>query len=229
MTRKAILWDFEGTLAEREGLWSGCLAEVLQANESAAGFTRDDIRPFLRDGFPWHAPDVPHPELSSPEAWWKVIEELLFDACRGLGLSEQSARRYAHETHHRYIDAAAFTLFNDTLPVLTELQGDGWRHIILSNHVPELTDIVEGLGLNTLVEGVVSSAVTGYEKPNPKAFDLGRKAAGEVDELWMVGDNPAADIFGAEAAGIPGILVRTEGAGVTRVAKDLYGLRAYLG
>lgn len=57
MAKRAILWDFDGTLAYREGLWSGCLAEVLQEREPDAGVTRDRVRPLLRDGFPWHLPE----------------------------------------------------------------------------------------------------------------------------------------------------------------------------
>lgn len=228
MAGKAILWDFDGTLAYREGLWSGCLAEVIQENEPAAGITRDDVRPLLHNGFPWHTPDRAHPELCSPEAWWEVVEELLFQACCRLGFSGEKAHAYVRETHERYIDVAGFRLFEDTLPVLTALKEQGWRHVILSNHVPELRDIVEGLRLAQLVDEVLSSAVTGYEKPNPKAFDIGREAAADPDELWMVGDNPEADVRGAEAVGIPAILVRSEDESVSRRARDLFELEAQL-
>ncbi|HWL64406.1 MAG TPA: HAD family hydrolase [Actinomycetota bacterium] len=222
MSSPTILWDFDGTLAYRDGLWSGCLAEVLQAQEPGAGITRDDVRPLLKNGFPWHTPDRAHPELDTPEAWWEVVEGLLILACLELGFPEMKARRYAREAHERYIDVAGFRLFDDTLSVLTKLKEEGWRHVILSNHVPELRDIVEGLRLSVLVEDVLSSAVTGYEKPNPEAFRLGREAAGNPDRLWMVGDNPQADVAGAEAIGIPAILVRSKAEGVARVATDLH-------
>lgn len=228
MGDKAILWDFDGTLAYREGLWSGCLAEVLQEREPTAGITRADVRPLLHNGFPWHTPDRAHPELNTPEAWWEVVEALLFQACVQLGFSEVKARTYARETHERYIDVAGFKLFDDTLPVLSNLRDQGWRHIILSNHVPELRDLVEGLRLAELVEDALSSAVTGYEKPNPKAFELGREAAGHPEKLWMVGDNPDADVRGAESVGIPAILVRHEDAEVARRFDDLLGVQSFL-
>lgn len=228
MGEKAILWDFDGTLAYREGLWSGCLAEVLQEKEPGAGITRDDVRPLLHNGFPWHTPDKAHPELNTPEAWWEVVEALLFEACLQLGLPEAKARTYARETHERYIDLAGFRLFDDTLPVLSDLKARGWRHVILSNHVPELRDIVDGLKLASLVDDALSSAVTGYEKPNPRAFELGREAAGYPDQIWMVGDNPDADVRGAESVGIPAILVRHEEADVPRRVDDLFGVQALL-
>ncbi len=85
MAERTILWDFDGTLAYREGLWSGCLAWVLQEHEPEAAVTRDEVRPLLKDGFPWHSPDRAHPELSTPEAWWEVVEALLIRACHRLG------------------------------------------------------------------------------------------------------------------------------------------------
>jgi putative hydrolase of the HAD superfamily len=228
MGRKAILWDFDGTLAYREGPWSGCLAEVLQAREPTAGIRRDDIRPLLHNAFPWHSPNRAHPELNTPNAWWDVVEGLLLRACIQLGFSEEKARTYARETHEHYIDAAGFRLFDDTLAALSRLRAGGWRHIILSNHVPELRDIVEGLELADLIEDSLSSAVTGYEKPNPKAFELGREAAGHPDELWMIGDNVEVDVRGAEAVGIPAILVRSYDDHVARRFDDLSSVQSFL-
>jgi putative hydrolase of the HAD superfamily len=63
-------------------------------------------------------------------------------------------------------------------------------------------------------DALVAAARTGYEKPHPEAYAAGRAAAGDPDELWMVGDNPVADVAGAEAANIPAILVHT-GDGIT--------------
>ena len=103
-------------------------------------------------------------------------------------------------------------LFDDTLPALAELRRAGWRHVILSNHVPELPALVDGLGLAGVVDLTLSSATIGFEKPNPQAFAHARRACGDPDELWMVGDNPVADIDGATRAGIPAILVRRDGA-----------------
>jgi FMN phosphatase YigB (HAD superfamily) len=87
----------------------------------------------------------------------------------------------------------------------------GWRHAILSNHVPELPSMVSGLGLSHLIDVVFTSAATGYEKPNPRAFEIALEACGWPSESWMVGDNPIADIAGAEAFGIPAVLVGNKG------------------
>jgi FMN phosphatase YigB (HAD superfamily) len=115
--------------------------------------------------------------------------------------------------------------------VLSKLRERGWRHVVLSNHVPELGAIITHLGLDLLVEATVNSAQTGYEKPHPEAFALARRAAGDPATIWMVGDNTTADVAGAEAAGIPAILVRREGTDAqeaTRRAPDLYRVEVFL-
>ncbi len=172
MADKVILWDFDGTLAYREGLWSGCLAEVIADVAPDLGLTRDDVRPFLQKGFPWDRADEPHLELCDPEAWWAPMEDLLAGVAVSLGVPEDRARECAHQTRLRYIDGTGFRLFDDVVPVLSSLRDEGWSHVILSNHVPELEAIVEAVRLRSLVTKVFTSALTGYEKPHPEAFRI---------------------------------------------------------
>ncbi len=107
-------------------------------------------------------------------------------------------------------------MFDDTVPALARLSGSGWSHIVLSNHVPELVDLVDGLGLARHLEHVLTSARIGYEKPHPEAFRAALHACGNPRNVWMVGDNPLADVAGAEAVALPAILVRRAGAATRR-------------
>src|SRR5262249_29215465 len=84
----------------------------------------------------------------------------------------------------------------------------GWRHVILSNHVPELSAIVRALAIGSYFEAIFNSAETGLEKPHPRAF---RNALGFLDDAeaaWMIGDNIEADVKGATAVGLKAALVR---------------------
>lgn len=207
-----MLWDFDGTLAARPGLWSGCVLEVLDEVEPGHGVPIERIRTGLRDGFPWHAPDRPHPELCDPEAWWEAVGEVLAAALRAEGIGAARARRLANAVRTRYVDGTCgWQVFDDAAPALAALAGGGWRNVIVSNHVPELPELVDQLGLGELIEAVLTSARTGYEKPHPEAFRVALRACGEPESVWMVGDNPVADVAGALAVGVPAILVHAPG------------------
>jgi putative hydrolase of the HAD superfamily len=225
-----LIWDFDGTLAHRRGEtgWSILLAEALDAEEPGHGRSADTFRPHLRDGFPWHRPEVAHPELRDPEAWWASVTPVLARAYEAAGYEPSRAVDLAAAARRLYVDpAVGWTLFDDTLPALERLSQAGWTHAILSNHVPELGQIVRGLGLASVVATVSCSAETGYEKPHPKAF------ASVIDRLrpaeaWMVGDNVVADVLGAEAVGISAVLVRRPDPRAERYADSLAGVEQFV-
>ncbi|HHY97172.1 MAG TPA: HAD-IA family hydrolase [Firmicutes bacterium] len=203
-----IIWDFDGTLAHRPGMWSSALLQVLDDNEPGHQVEIAQIRHHLQRGFPWHQPDVPHPELSSPGAWWAAVEAIFAQTYHAVGLSWQRAVELSRLVRERIVDPCGYCLYEDSLGVLEYLADRGWSHIILSNHIPELEQIVSGIGLDHLVTKCLSSAAIGYEKPHPRSFLIALEAARNPARAWMVGDNPIADIAGAESVGIPAILVR---------------------
>jgi putative hydrolase of the HAD superfamily len=201
-----LLWDFEGTLARRKGGWGGAVLEALDREHPGHETDPLALRTHLRDGFPWHQPDVPHPELSAPELWWEHIETVLARALCGVGEPAAEAATIARSTRETYLDPRAWDVAAGATSTLDHLSDCGWRHAILANHVPELPALVSAVGLGTRFDVVLSSAITGYEKPHPEAFRIARRACGHPDVIWMIGDNPVADVGGAEAAGIPAIL-----------------------
>lgn len=226
-TEGVVLWDFDGTLAQRPGLWSQVLVDLLDDVAPEHGVTREDLRPYLRGCFPWHHPERPHPELNDADAWWRQMTERMAEAYRAVGVDASLAGQLAARVRSHYLDAAAWEVFDDVRPVLERLQRQGWSHVVVSNHVPELDQLVGRLGLGGLVETVVSSAAVGYEKPHPAIFEHALRAAGQPKVVWMIGDSVEADVGGAEALGIPAILVRSDGAAQRRAA-DLEGAAAIL-
>ena len=134
---------------------------------------------------------------------------------RAFGLAGVDPGRHAELARAfraRFVDGTVgWQVFSDTVPALRATAGAGWRNVIVSNHVPELTGLVDALGLSSLVEDVFSSALVGYDKPHPELFRHALHACGDPARRWMVGDNPEADVRGAQALGIPAVLIRTEG------------------
>ncbi len=190
--------------------------------------SRDDIRPFIRSGFPWHSPDVYHPETAEPDVWWKNVTPLFKSALLGLGVRPDRASVLAAMVRREYCDPEKWSLFDDTLPTLELLSGRGWKHLVLSNHVPELPHIARDLGLSPLLSRVYSSALTGYEKPNPEAYLSVLRKLPPDSRVVMVGDNIEADATGAEAIGLPSILVRRPEERHTIQAETLEGVLTIL-
>ena len=219
MSEKLMLWDFDGTLACRKGMWTGALIEILQTEEPHLQPTRDDLRPYL--AYPWHSPDVPHPEIKDAETWWAQLLPFFECAFLSLGISAERATQLASLVRAQYCDLEKWDLFDDTFSTLNGFAFSGWTQAILSNHVPELASIVDGLGIASFFEHIYTSAETGYEKPHAEAFRIGLQALPNASQVWMVGDNPVADIRGAEDAGIPAILVHKSGVTATRQCENL--------
>jgi putative hydrolase of the HAD superfamily len=208
MADRVVFWDFDGTLAHRRARWRGTLVTALDAVSPGHRITAELIRPGLRDGFPWHRPHEQHRHLDTPDRWWAALRPLLLRAYSLAGVETATAEAAAALVREVYSDPRHWTVFPDAGPALRELREAGWRNVILSNHVPELPVLVSALGLADLVADIVNSAQTGYEKPHPRMYAIARRRAGSPAVAWMVGDNPHADVAGAEAAGIPAILVR---------------------
>jgi len=205
---RLVLLDFDGTLAYREGLWSGCAIEVLDEHRPGHGVDIAEFRAAMQGAYPWNRHEEPHPELGEAELWWAEMEARLADAFEQAGAREDP-RALARALRERFTDhTIGWRLFDDTLPALEALRDAGWATAVLSNHVPELGLLVEGLGAGGLLDAVFSSALIGYEKPHPEAFAHALRACGSPEEVWMVGDNPTADVAGAQALGIPAVLVR---------------------
>lgn len=189
-------------------MFSAALAEIARREAPDSGVTADHVRPHLQSGFPWHTPSRPHLDITSAAQWWDALGPVFERAFRGVGFAEIQARSLARQVRRVYSDPARWRLFDDVLPTLGRLSRRGWTHVLLSNHVPELPEIVHHLKLGPYLAGIFNSAETGYEKPHPQAFLNVLETIGSPTAVWMIGDSYAADVSGAEAVGIPAILVR---------------------
>ncbi len=224
MSSPVVLWDFDETLAFRPGRWSGLLMEILDELAPGHGVTLDAVRRGLKHGFPWHTPEESHHHLNEPEAWWISTRALLSGAVHQAGLAVEEAEQIAVAAANRYRDpTVGWSLFPDTVEALATVQAVKWRNAVLSNHIPELADLVSGLGLGDYIDSTFSSALTGYEKPHPEAYQHAIRSLGHPTTVWMIGDSVRADVNGAEAVGIPAVLVHSEDPDVTRSTPHLLG------
>ena len=221
---RLLIWDFDGTLVHRRGEtgWSILLAEALDAEEPGHGHSADTIRSHLREGFPWHQPEIAHP--LQPGGVGRPARP----GVRGGGLRAGAALELADAARRLYVDpTSAGSCSTTRSPRSSGSRRRAGRTRSSRNHVPELRQIVAALGLDDFIAFLSCSAETGYEKPHAQAFasvlDPLRAA-----EAWMIGDNVVADVLGAEAVGIPAVLVRRPDPRAARYADSLAGVEAFL-
>ena len=200
---KVCFWDFDGTLGRRDGGWTGALCAVLRQSEPEHGFSEDRIRPHLEQGFPWLRPEVPHPHPRDPDLWRGALGGVFAGSFVAVGVGPRRARTLAQRVRTAYLQPHAWTCYSDSLVTLQALANLGWRQFTVSNHVPELPQILAGLGLLPYLEGIINSADVGHEKPHPRIFECALVEAGleATAKPWMVGDSYWSDILGARRLG----------------------------
>ncbi len=116
-----------------------------------------------------------------------------------------------------------FTAFPDVHPALVMARARGQRLVVVSNWDVSLNAVLRGVGLATLLDGIVTSAAAGARKPSPAIFEQALALAGcRPDEAIHVGDSLEEDVAGSRAAGIEPVLIRRGGgdvlAGVRTIA-----------
>ena len=211
---KLIIWDFDGTLgyrgpsADAQSKWTGALMELLAREMPDLTPARETLGQHLMAGEPWNTPEVPHPDLTDPDAWWERFYPAAESALRAAGVRDGRVPELARRFRNEFTDLRHWHLFDDTLPTLTHLSRLGWIHVVLSNHVPELGAIVSHVGLAPNIQALYNSAETGYEKPHPRALEMVRQNYPNAGPIWVIGDSLSADVAGAQQAGLPSILVR---------------------
>jgi putative hydrolase of the HAD superfamily len=138
-----ILWDFDGTLAYRDGMWSGTLFSVLEKNKISV--PSEDIKPHLTTEFTWHNPELPHEELFKGKTWWEYYEKYFENIFIKLGIQKETAVELSKQIKVEYMDKEKWHIYDDVAETLEKIIEKGNRNIIISNHIPELDEIVKNM------------------------------------------------------------------------------------
>lgn len=129
------------------------------------------------------------------------------------GVDDEAAIAHAIEVFARH-ETAGHRLFDDVADTLASAREAGVRTVIVTNGATEVQLAkIERLGLDAHVDGVVVSAEVGAAKPDPRIFEAAFARVGvDATDAWHVGDYLAADVAGANAAGIGAIWLNRDGA-----------------
>jgi putative hydrolase of the HAD superfamily len=111
------------------------------------------------------------------------------------------------------LDALRFTVYPDAPVALAELRARGIALVVVSNWDVSLPAVLRNVGLDGMVDGVVTSAEVGHPKPAPEIFAAALALAGcAPGRAVHVGDSLDQDVRGALAADIRAVLLRRESA-----------------
>lgn len=140
------------------------------------------------------------------EEYWKHIATLYQQMFETLGL-HATAVQLSAQVRERFYDFRKWHLYPGTLETLEAVSKKGYQQVVLSNHVPELNQIIEHLGVGQHLDGVFNSGLTGYEKPHPESYLKILRAYPQAKRVVMVGDNRKADVLAPKQHGMEGILM----------------------
>jgi putative hydrolase of the HAD superfamily len=112
-----------------------------------------------------------------------------------------------------------FSAYADALTTLPLLRARGVKLVVVSNWDVSLAQVLADLQLTRLLDGVVTSAQVGRPKPAPDVFAAALALTGTAPrETLHVGDDPYADLLGAQAAGVNAVLLCRDMRAESRVA-----------
>jgi putative hydrolase of the HAD superfamily len=209
----AVLFDVGNTLLRPWPSVSTVVREIL----ADAGHTHDlsaidELMPLVDDFYEdrYRADDTFWTSEEETSQVWIGMYSLL---CRELGIDED-AETLARRVYDVFGEPERWRLYDDVVPCLTRLRGAGLRTGVVSNWDRRLEGILSGLGLDPLLDTVVSSAEVGLHKPDPRIFEV---AAQRLDvrpsRCAHVGDHYYADYVGASASGMRAVLIDRHGMG----------------
>ncbi|MHA1991100.1 MAG: HAD family hydrolase [Candidatus Hodarchaeales archaeon] len=199
---RGLLVDFDGTLVDFE-----------KSQKSAFKLIMNDHDIFGRD-----VQRMAEKFLEFDLEMWSLFEK------GGLTIKEVQMTRFqklidyfpeltadAWEINQKYL----IYLINETdyyegvLESLTALRKIGIKIVIISNGVDwTQKERLKKLDLFPLIDGLLTSEGVGFSKPHPAMFEEGMKILKMLkSNVWVVGDNPNADIKGAKNVGIASCLI----------------------
>jgi HAD superfamily hydrolase (TIGR01509 family) len=104
--------------------------------------------------------------------------------------------------HHHY------RLFEDVMPALRALRQAGLLTALISNADRDVTVVALHFDFAPLLDLIVTSALVGYEKPDPRTYYAALEPL-NVDpaRALHVGDQPKSDVVGARGVGMNAVLI----------------------
>lgn len=215
MPYRLVCLDAGFTLLSPRRTLADALAGVLE--ERGHPVDREDVRTAWEIADRWFWEEYHRPDNrtwgddAEIERTWREYHSVML---RELGFADR-----AHELLDAILasqfSADAWEPYPDVEPALADLRRlPGISVCVISDWGSNLVDILAGLGLDRYLDFVLASGAVGVAKPDPAFYRLAmERADARPAEAIMIGDSLRADVEGARAAGMEGVLLVREEAG----------------
>jgi putative hydrolase of the HAD superfamily len=101
-----------------------------------------------------------------------------------------------------------YRLFDDVMPALRKLRKAGIKTALISNADKDVTVIAMHFDFATMMDLIVTSALVGYEKPDPRTFHAALEPLEIMpSQALHVGDQPKSDFVGARDVGMGAVVI----------------------
>jgi putative hydrolase of the HAD superfamily len=191
---KAILFDLDGTLLDREASLKHFISSQYQRFLSALqGIPKDNyISRFI--------------ELDCRGHVWK--DEVYQNIVSEFSIQKLSWQDLLHDYENQFIHSCiSFPHMQDTLD---SLKTQGYLLGIITNGRGTFQiRTIQGLGIGNYFEAILISEIEGVRKPEPEIFYRALQKLGVTPEQSVfVGDHPTTDVLGAKSIGMKAVWFR---------------------
>lgn len=115
----------------------------------------------------------------------------------------------------------AYHPFEEVVPALVRLRESGVKRAIISNADADITDLCTRLAFAHEMDAIITSALVGWEKPDPRTFHAALAHPDimvAAEDAIHIGDQPKSDVIGSMAVGMRAALIdryhrHTDGSG----------------
>jgi len=147
------------------------------------------------------------------EAWWgEVIRRTAVGAGAPSEAVEDALPEIVPRLLKRFSSKDGYRLFDDALPTLKKCRELGMKTGLVSNADSRMLEVLADLDALDHLDPVLISEAEGVEKPDAAMFERACARAGVLPaEALHIGDELECDYYGAEKAGLTGLLLRRSG------------------
>jgi len=118
--------------------------------------------------------------------------------------------RLVREIYVGELDAVGwnYRVFDDVTPALAALEESGVMRAVISNADADVTNFCLHMGFAKHMDLIVTSALVGWEKPDPRTFHAALEPLGVAPgDAIHIGDQALSDVVGARGVGMAAALI----------------------